>query len=488
MAKVFLSKSQFTRGLQCHKSLWLYKNKPELRAEPDEATLAKFEVGYEVGSLAQQLFPNGTLIEFDRTKFKEKIAETQAKIAAGAKTIYEAAFSFEDVFVMADILHKGARGWELYEVKSSTSVKDYHLPDTAVQYYVITGIGLKVVKAHVVHLNNEYVREGELDVNELFTIADITDEVRDIQAFVKTELAKQRKMLGKGLPAIEIGPHCDNPYPCDFGDHCWKGVPKDSVFEVRERGIDPYALYHQGIVKQKDIPLDILNPKQRFQVESTLKKRNWIDADKVDEFLQRLWYPLCYIDFETFRPAVPRFDSSWTYQQIPFQYSAYVQEKAGGKLTHHEFLAESCDDPRKAILDSIVKMVPKGACLVAYNASFEIRCLRELAEFYPKHQARVNKMVDSFVDLMDLFKQRDVYFWQVKGSYSLKAVLPALVPGMDYDGLEIAEGGQAEQAYFALCATDDAKERARIRKALLAYCKQDTLGMVEIVKRLRKMV
>ena len=486
--RVFLSKSQFTRGMQCHKSLWLNKNKPELRAEPDAATQAKFDAGHEVGTLAQQLFPGGVLIEFDRERFEEKLKETQAAIAAGAKTIYEAAFSYEDVFVMVDILHKEARGWELYEVKSTTGVKEYHIPDTAVQYYVLSGAGLKVVKASVVHLNNEYVRQGKLQVKSLFTISDITDRVLDLQAEIKDELAKQRRMLSKVIPNIDIGPHCSDPYECDFWDECWKMIPADSVFDLRERGVDKFKLYREGIIKQRDIPLDMLNAKQRFQVESTLKKKSKIETSEIADFLKQLWYPLCYLDFETFRSPIPLYDGSWPYQQMPFQYSAYVQENEGGKLIHHEFLAQPGEDPRKAFLESLVGMVPKGACIVAYNATFEIGRLKELAELFPKHKAQLDKMIDSFVDLMRPFKHRHVYFWQVKGSYSLKEVLPALVSGMGYEGMEIADGGMAEQAYLDMCSTDDVKERARIRKALLEYCKQDTLGMVEIVKKLRTLL
>jgi len=484
MAKIFLSKSQFIRGLQCHKSLWLYRNKPELRAEPDAATQAKFDAGHEIGTLAQQLFAGGTLIEFDREKFRERIKDTQTAIAAGVKTIYEATFSYDDVLVMVDILHRGPRGWELYEVKSSTGLKEYHVPDTAVQYYILSGAGLKVVKASVVHLNNEYVRQGDLKVKKLFTISDISEQVQDIQPFIKEQLDKQKKMLSKSVPDIDIGSHCSDPFECDFWDECWKKIPEDSVFDLREKGIDKFKLYREGIVKQKDIPLDILNAKQRFQVESTLKKKNKIDTTKIEDFLKQLWYPLCYLDFETFRAPIPLYDGCWPYQKMPFQYSAFIQEKEGGKLTHHEFLAEPGEDPRMPFVESLVGMVPKGACIMAYNATFEIQRIRELAEFYSKHKAPLNKMIDSFVDLMLPFKLRHVYFWQVKGSYSLKEVLPALVPTMSYEEMEIADGGMAEQAYLDMCATDDMKERTRIRKALLEYCKQDTLGMAEIVKKL----
>lgn len=485
---ISLSKSQFTRGLQCHKALWLYKNRPELRQEPDAATEALFEIGYEVGGLAQQLFPGGTLIEFDREKFEEKIEETQAAIDGGEETIYEATFRYDDVLVMVDILHKGTRGWELYEVKSSTAVKEYHIPDAAVQYYVLQGAGLKIARAAIVHLNREYVRQGDIKARKLFTISEVTDKLEDLKDFIRAELKKQRKMLEKGMPDIDIGPQCSDPFDCDFSGHCWEHIPDDSVFGLRERGVDKFALYRQGIVKQKDIPLDILNAKQRFQVESTLKKRDKLDKEKVQAFLDSLWYPLCYLDFETFRSPVPKFDFSRPYDQIPFQYAVYLQTRPGEAPKHNEFLAEPGEDPREELLNSLLAVIPKGACIVAYNASFEIGRLRELGEQYTRHRARINAMIDSFVDLMQPFKNRHLYRWQVKGSYSLKQVLPALVPSLTYEGMEISDGGMAEQAFLQMNATTDAAVRKRLRKALLAYCKQDTLGMVKIVEKMRAMV
>ncbi len=488
MNKIFLSKSQFMRGLQCHKSLWLYKNKPELRAEPDAATQARFDAGTEVGILAHQLFPGGKLIEFDRAQFEEKIKETQAAIEAGVSTIYEATFSHENILVMVDILRKGEHNWEIYEVKSSNRLKVDHLPDAAIQYYILTGAGLDISKIKLVHLNGKYIRQGDINVEALFVAEDITGNVLDLQAFVKEQIEMERMMLDSGMPNFDIGPQCESPYPCDFSKHCWKDMPDDSVFDVRERGVDKYALYRQGIIMQKDIPLDILNSKQRFQVESTLKKQNTVDKSKTAEFLKRLLYPVCYLDFETFMMPIPPFAGTSPWQQIPFQYSLYLQMDAGSKLEHYEFLGTPSLDPQKELLDSLLKTVPKGACMVAYNAAFEIWVLKTLALSSPKHAVEINNIVDSFVDLMEPFKKRHIYYWQVKGSYSLKEVLPALVPGMSYDGMEVSDGNMASQAYLDMGTIEDAEEQSRIRKALLDYCKQDTLGMVELVNKMKTLI
>jgi hypothetical protein len=483
--KTFLSKTQFTRGLQCHKSLWLYRNRPELRSEPDAATRARFDAGREVGIVAQQLFPEGTLIGFEQSEFREKIRATKAAMEQGVRTIYEATFSHDGVLVMVDILHKGTRGWEIYEVKSTTEVKGHHIPDAAVQYSVLRGSGLRVSRASIVHVNNEYVREGDLKVKDLFHIEDVTAQVQDLQVFVREQVLKQRRMLERGMPDIAIGPQCDDPYACDFKAECWKHVPDDSVFDLREKGIDKFSLYRKGIVRLKDIPLDVLNAKQRFQVESTLQKRNYLNKGKIAEFLGSIWYPLCYLDFETFGTAIPMYDGTWPYQQMPFQYSIHVQKRQGGELEHHEYLAEPGTDPREELLEGLLSAIPDNACVVAYNAAFEARILKDLADRYSRHRTRINRIAGSFVDLMQPFRNRHIYFWQVKGSYSLKQVLPALVPGMNYEGMEISDGSMAGKAYLDMGKLEDPRERQRIRKALLEYCRKDTLGMAEILEKVR---
>ncbi len=286
-----LSKSRYMKGLQCHKALWLLTHNPELREESESANQA-FAQGHKVGELAQEIFPGGVLIPFDDLTFDEQLQRTKAALTR-AKVIYEAAFIHNGVFVKADIIRKVCGGWELYEVKGSSKVKDIYLDDTAIQYHVITGSGLTITKAFVVHLDTSYRRNGELDLDKLFTHHNATKEVLQRQAYVKKEIARQTKILKGKIPNIDIGPWCSDPYDCDFKCHCWKDVPEDSVFDLAGNGADAFALYEQGVKKLKDIPLDQVKGKQLQQVETARSKKLVVSKKGLKQFLDKLRYWLC---------------------------------------------------------------------------------------------------------------------------------------------------------------------------------------------------
>lgn len=483
----YLSKSLFIRGRQCHKSLWLHKCRPELRDAIDAAQQARFQSGREVGALAQRLFPGGVEVPYEGLSHAGQLAMTRELLAAGRESIYEATFQHDGVFVKVDILHRGAAGWELLEVKESTAVKDVHLHDAALQHHVLVGAGLDVAQAAIVHIDTGYTRRGDIEVRRLFTVADITGVVRELQAGIPDEIAGLRAMLRREMPVIDIGPQCDDPYPCDFKGHCWSHIPEDSVFDLRERGVNKFDLYGRGIIRQEDIPLDILNPRQRLQVESTRGRRDFLDQARVREFLDALWYPLCFLDFETVNPAIPLFDESRPYQKIPFQYSLEVRMGEGAPLRHHEFLAPDGADPRDELTGRLLEQIPDGACIVAWNQGFEKSVLGELAQLFPDRAPRIENLFGAFRDPMTLFRDRAVYLWRQKGSYSIKAVLPVLVPELTYDGLDVADGDMAMGAYHKLRNASDPQELGRLRKALLEYCALDTMAMVRIVERLREM-
>jgi len=483
----YLSKSLYTRGLQCHKSLYLHKHQPELRGEPTPELEALWKSGHEVGDLAHMLFPGGVNVPFDGLTKDEQLAKTREEIDRGTKAIYEATFSFDDVFVKADIIVRNRGYWDLYEVKSSTSVKEHHWDDVAVQYFVLSGCGLPMHKAYLVHINNGYVRNGDIVPEELFVLQDITSIVKEKQASIPEELAAMRAMLRGKMPKIDIGPHCEDPYPCDFMDHCWRHVPDDSVFSLRGRGIDQWELYRQGIIKLQDVPLDSLNLMQRMQTEYFLDRKSHADTAMIREFLKKVRYPVCFLDFETFGSGIPLFDGTRPYQQVPFQYSLHRIDAVGGELKHFEYLAQSGVDPRKEIAEKLVGEIPEGACVIAYSMGFEKRVLRELGESIPKHRKRLNAIIEEMIDLMEPFKRRDIYHWRMDGSYSLKSVLPVLVPGMTYEGLEISDGAMASEAYFTMGTITDVGELSRLRAALLDYCRQDTLGLVRLLEKMRAM-
>jgi hypothetical protein len=483
----YLSKSLFTRGLQCHKSLYLHKHRPELRGEPTPGLEALWRSGQEVGDYAHMLFPGGVNVPFDGLTKDEQLAKTREEIERGTKAIYEATFSFDDVFVKADIIVRNRGGWDLHEVKSSTSVKEHHWDDVAVQYYVLSGCGLPINKTYLVHINNGYVREGDIVPEELFVLQDITGIVKEKQASIPGTLAEMRAMLRGKMPEIDIGPHCRDPYDCDFMDFCWQHVPEYSIFSLRGRGIDPWELYRQGVIKLQDVPLDSLNLTQRMQAEYYLDKKSHADPAKIREFLKKIRYPVCFLDFETFGSGIPLFDGTRPYQQVPFQYSLHRIDAKGGEATHFEYLAHPGVDPRVEIAEMLVGEIPFGACVIAYNMGFEKRVLRELGESIPAVRKRLNAVIAGMIDLMEPFKRRDIYHWRMNGSYSLKSVLPVLVPEMTYKDLEISDGAMASEAYFTMETIADPAELSRLRKALLEYCEQDTLGLVRLLEMMQGM-
>ena len=488
--KLYLSKSLFIRGLQCHKSLYLQKYQPELKDAVTEEAQRRFDVGYDVGALAQQLFPGGVIVPYEGLSPAEQLSMTQTLIDQGTDTIYEATFSHNDVFVKADILHRGRSGWEIYEVKSSSAVKDYHYDDASVQYYVVAGTGLPVAKVFLVHVNTGYIRLGEIDAHQLFTIVDLTETVQDNAAVIPEELERLRTLLQGTEPDIDIGPHCDDPFECDFKGHCWAHIPSPSVFDLTDRGKpDPFELYQQGIVRLEDVSPYSLGWRQKLQVDGVLHRKNHLDADAVRSFLESLSYPLCFMDFETtVMVPVPLYDGTRPYQQVPFQYSVHILPEPGGQLEHHGYLSDGTTNPQQEFLKGLLAVIPRNACVLVWNRSFEATRLKELADAFPERSSAINRLIGQIRDLMAPFREKSLYHWQFNGSYSIKAVLPALVPGMSYDHLEISDGGEASAAWLRMVQANDSGEKAAIREQLLRYCALDTLAMVKILGKMKEMI
>jgi len=482
---VNLSKSLFILGLQCHKSLYMHKHHPELKDKISEEQEALFQVGYEVGDYAKQLFPGGVEIPYVANDYTGQVERTNAEIDKGTNTIYEATFTYDNIFVKLDILRKGKEGWEIYEVKSSTGIKDVYFDDASIQYYVAQGSGLTVSKTSVVYINNQYVRDGDIDPKKLFVIDDITDKVKEKQSFIVENIKKLKEVLVEDMPVIDIGKHCSEPYPCDFQGHCWQHIPEDSVFDLKRKGVDKFALYRKGIVEMKDIPLDILNKCQRTQAEAFIQKREIVDKKAIRDFLGTLWYPMYFLDFETFYTPIPLLNGVSPYQQVPFQYSLHSLSAANAELKHSEFIASPGEDSRRALLNKLLADIPAVGCIISYT-DFETKRLRELSRWLPEYTNIVDLLIGNLRDLAEPFKQKIYYHWMLNGSYSLKAVLPCLLPDMGYESLEIRNGGMAIDAYFKMQESKDTNEIEKIRRDLLEYCKLDTFAMVRILEKLRE--
>ena len=491
MKKIVISKSAFIKGLQCIKQLYLYKHHYNWRDPISEEQQAIFDRGHKVGIIAQNLFPNGvdasTKLPWEYEKGLEK---TKEFIKAGVSIIYEAAFKYDNVLVISDIIVKENGKWKIFEVKSSTSVSEVYISDVSIQYYVLSNLGYDIEDVSIVYINNQYVRQGNLDLKSLFVVQSVLDEVRAKQNFIEEKIKEfQAVLIEQEIPDIDIGLQCTDPYPCSFIGYCWKDIPDYSIFNIEKLGKQQkFDLYYQGIIDFKDIPKNAsLNERQWQQVNCELNHETIINKEAIKEFIDDLEYPLHYLDFETMMPAVPLFDNSRPYQQIPFQYSLHLKRTAKNELEHYEFLAKANGDPREGFIKELIEdILPNGDVLV-YNQTFEITRLKELAENFPKYKEKLYKIIARIKDLMIPFQKRWYYKPEMKGSYSIKYVLPAL-SNLSYEELNIQEGNSAMIAFESLFNETDEVKKNKIRNDLLEYCKMDTLAMVKILDRLRLVI
>lgn len=441
-----LSKSRFTAGLQCRRLLWWRVNDmgaPEL--VPDARQQAIFDQGTRVGELARTHVPGGTLADegLEWSDFAAKIAATRAAIDAGAPAIYEASFLADHVFVAVDILARDGDGWRLIEVKSSTTVKDQHLPDAAVQVHVVRRAGLDVTGAEVMVLNRE-CRHPHLE--NLFTRHDVTARIAPWLERAPALVDEMIAVLQGPLPDVAPGWHCDTPYRCPFHARC-NPAPEAAA---------PVA-----------------------SGEPVLARAGLAGA------LARFKGPLAYLDFETVMPAIPVWNGCRPYETVPVQFSVQA-ELDDGTLAHHAWLAEGADDPRPELARRVVEACAGAVSVIAYNASFERQCLEHLAAAVPAHATALRDIVRRLADPYPVVRNHVAH--PALGTCGLKQVLPVLAPGLSYDDLAIADGETASLALTRLVFARDAMpdaERAALREALLAYCERDTLALVRVMARLR---
>jgi hypothetical protein len=489
MQKHVLSKSTFIKGMQCNKALYYHKHHRTLKDPLTAAQEAIFAQGTSVGELACQLFPGGVdCTPESYYDFQKAVIRTQEEIEKGTEVIYEAAFQFNGVLAALDILVNHEDGWRAYEVKSSTGVSETYELDATIQYYCITNSGVDLKDISIVYINNQYVKNGPIDVHELFAIESVYDRVQELLPGIPNHVAHLKKVLQlPEAPEKEIGPHCSSPYQCDFSGHCWRHVPEYSIFNISRLNTEKkFELYNNDILHLKDIPEDFpLNDKQWMQVQSELNNETFIDKDAIRSFVCDLKYPIYHLDFETFTSAVPMFDGSRPYQQLVFQYSLHIEHE-DGRLEHKEYLAEiNGEDPRIQFIERLIEDCGESGDILVYNISFERGKLRDLIDFSPIHAHSIQKIIDRLKDLMIPFQERWYYTPEMKGSYSIKKVLPALVPELSYKELNIQEGGTASNTFTQMLQGTFNGDQEQTRKDLLAYCELDTLAMVKIMEVLK---
>ncbi|MGA3024810.1 MAG: DUF2779 domain-containing protein [Bryobacteraceae bacterium] len=490
VAPIRLSKSKFVAGIQCLKRLYLQVYQPQLADEADEEHEARLEQGHEVGLLAQSRFPGGVLVDSGRDDLDAAMARTTALMAdPSVPAIFEATFRHSNVLVRVDILERRRRNrWRLIEVKSSVEAKAHYLYDIAIQHHVLEGCGLDISSACLMHLNRDYVYRGTShDAHELFIVQDLTRPVQKLDDGLPKLLRAQKRALAQDEPPdVEPGPQCRHPYECEFFSHCNPALPDGHVsFLPRLSEKRKQDLLDLGVGLIEEIPDDFpLTERQVRACAAVRTGRPWTSRTLAKE-LSRLKCPLYFMDFETLYPAIPRYAGMWPYSHIPFQWSVHRRLERDAVLEHFEFLADDDRDPRREFIELLFQALGKRGQIVVYNAGFESQRLGEMADWLPKHAGKIARIQERLWDLWP-FVQRHIYHPRFQGSYSLKNVLPALVPELTYEDMEVADGGQAGLAWDRMIRGGvDSAERQRLRSALLAYCCQDTLAMVKILDRLK---
>ena len=505
---LYLSKSKYCGLWQCPKIAWLRQYKPEV-ATIDASVQARFDAGNVVGDLAMGLFGNYvevTTYNGEKLDLQAMIAKTVIEMDKGTENICEASFSYNGLYCAVDILRKEGNGWAIYEVKSSTKHrnddgsytddKEVYIADIAYQKYVLEHCGVTVTGTYLVCLNGDYVFDGSLNLQQLFFISDVSDEVPFESNKIEPTLAIAEEILSSDEePDIDLDPHCKKPYECAFWQYCTRHIPDESVFKLYRLTTDKkFTYYHNGWITYRDLidNAPIRNEKQLRQIEYALEdKGTYINKDEIAVFLQKLSYPLYFLDFETMQPVIPEYIGTKPYAQIPFQYSLHYIEKEGGEIKHMEFLAESGTDPRRALAEQLCANIPMNVCVTAYNKAFECTRIKELAETFPDLAEHLMNIRENIVDLLVPFQSGWYYNRAMGGSFSIKSVLPAIFPddpSLNYHNLEGVHNGGEAMTIFPKIKDMSPKEQLKARHNLLKYCELDTFAMVKVWEELVRAV
>jgi len=484
-----LTKSNYLSGLQCAKLLWITKNDKSRIPEPTEMEQAKFKEGYLIEELAQSLFPEK--IDLSELDFNEQIEKTKESLEKRVP-LFQASFLVDDLYSKVDILFPvEEEQWDIIEIKSSTEVKDIHLDDLSFQKYVYEKSGLKIRKCIVMHVNPEYVRIGNLEPREFLMQTDVSEKIEATISGIEERVGEMLMMINGECPEFLIDDLLTMEYDNFVKDEFMNSLPEDNIFQFRYMLTrKKVELYKDGIIKMSDVPESFkINDKQKIQKILAGKNDKHIDKTQIKNFLDGLQYPLYYLDFETINTAIPKFDNSKPYQQIPFQFSLHIQEKSQGELKHIMFLANGTSDPRPKFFQALKDNLGNNGDILVYNQRFEKMVLREGAEFFPEFLDWHDKNISPRIkDLMEVFDKFYYYDSKQKGSVSIKHILP-LLSNLRYDGLEIHKGDVASHEFERVTYGNVSdEERQRVRQALEKYCKLDTLAEVEIVKGLRNSV
>lgn len=478
-----LSKSRLTAWRQCPRRLWLQIHQSEL-SEVSHEDEQRFQIGYEVGDVAQQLYPGGILINDDN--LGDAIISTQKALNDHQdRPLFEATFQHEGLLVRCDMLIPTALGFRMVEVKSSTKVKPYHVDDCAIQAWVLQQNGISTCSVELAHIDSGFVYQGDGNYHGLFHHAKLDNEIEPLLEQVPQWIASARSVLASSEPDILPGAQCDDPFECSFKTHCHKHIASEpepeyplSVF-YRMSGQMIETLRAQGHTDARTVPEEHLNSTQRWIQRVSQTGQAELDAAAA-RIIAAYPYPRYYLDFETIALAVPRWEQTSPYRtQVPFQWSCHIEESTGA-LQHAMFLDVTGEDPRRACAESLVTTLGTSGPIFVYYQAFEKGRISELAERFPDMSPKLLAINQRIIDLLPIARAH-YYHPAMKGSWSMKAVLPTIASDVSYGELDVSDGMAAQDAYREILHTDTPVERRQqLTAGLRDYCALDTLAMVRL--------
>lgn len=479
---ICLSKSKLIAFRQCPKRLWLEVHRKVPIVE-DESTKRRFDVGNQLGALARLQYPDGTLIATGRDMaLAAKL--TQAKLLEKPrKAIFEATFEAAGLRAQVDLLVPVRKGWHMAEVKSSTSVKDYHIEDAAIQTWVVREAGLALESTSLQVIDSKWTYSGGPDYSGLLKMEPVNDAIEPLQKEVPKWAKAARATVGGAEPNVKMGRHCNAPFECVFQEYC-SSLAEPVQFPIswlpNLNATKRARLEEAGIADLRDIEPDDLNERQQMIQHATIHNEAFfepLDAAERKSFAGTRYY----LDFETINFTIPIWSDTRPFQKIPFQWSCHI-ERPDGTLSHEMFLDLSGDDPSRRFAESLVRAVGRAGPVFVYKQSFEKGVISALADRFPDLAVKLNKILPRVVDLLPATRKH-YYHPDMKGSWSLKAVLPTIAPELSYENLEeVADGGDAQSAYLeAINADADTGRKRVLENALRAYCFRDTQAMVRLL-------
>lgn len=484
MAGHGLSKSRITAWRQCPKRLWLQIHRPELLGVSGRAERA-FQIGNEAGAIAQRLCPDGILIE-DQNNLAAAIAATRSALDTHPdRPIFEATFQHDGLLVRADVLLPTRKGYRMTEVKSSTSVKPYHVDDCAVQAWVLKQNRIPLASIELAHIDTSFVYQGGGNYHGLFKSVRLDSEIEVLLNQVPKWVSGARSTLAGAEPCIEPGAQCDDPFECPFKAYCTQkmAMPEEPEYPLEVlSGISSKKkdnLCALGINDARQVPAENLNERQSMIQRASKTGKAIFDKRAARQEMAALPYPRYYLDFETVSPMIPRWaGTSPSSTKVPFQWSCHI-EYAPGKLSHAMFLDVSGDDPRRGFAESLIKTLMENGPVLVYSA-FEKTCITGLAHNFSDLAPALLGINERLVDLLPMARQH-YYHPAMKGSWSIKAVLPTIAPDLGYEQLEVGNGGDAQNAYCDIVHPKTPVERKQqLTEGLREYCALDTFAMVRL--------